>query len=49
MLIAAGSEHELASRVTATIDVVVHYDNVTIHGPIESARDARAVARKNCY
>jgi maleylacetate reductase len=47
MLIASASQRELAQRVAAEIDVVVHYDNVVMHVPIEVAQDARQVAREN--
>lgn len=47
MLIASASKRKLAQRVAAEIDVVVNYDNVVMHVPIEVAQDARQVAREN--
>ena len=38
MLIASASKRDLAQRVAAEIDVVVNYDNVVMHVPIEVAR-----------
>lgn len=47
MLIASASKRDLVQRVAAEIDVVVNYDNVVMHVPIEVAQDARHVAREN--
>lgn len=44
MVIAAEPETEIAHKVTAQINVALHYDDVVMHVPIETAEKARAAA-----
>lgn len=44
MVIAAEAEQELAQRITGGLPVAVHYDEVSMHVPVEVAGRARAVA-----
>lgn len=44
MVIAGGSETQIAAKVSAGVDVAVHYGDVAPHVPIEKAEKARAAA-----
>ena len=46
MVISSGSQNELAGEITAELPVVLRYDDVVMHVPIEIAERARAAAAK---
>ena len=46
MVIASASQTDLAAQITAELPVVLRYDDVTMHVPIETAERARTAAAK---
>lgn len=44
MVITSGSAQDAAKQITQQIDVALHYDDVVMHVPIETAETARAAA-----
>ena len=47
MLIASPRAHKLAAHITANIDLVINYDEVVMHVPVEVAHEASMMAREN--